>query len=85
MSHCDWLICGAMPGMARFGKVGAGRLGVSIAAQRKLGTPGRVRPALCAGAVGLRIRDAHIPASMLVHPTLHTARQMDSWAKAFEY
>lgn len=67
-----------MTGMARFGTVGAGRPGVSIAAQRKLGTPGRVRPALCASAVGLRIRDAHIPASMLEHLTW---RKVNTWSQ----
>jgi 3-methyladenine DNA glycosylase AlkD len=73
-----------LAGMARFGIVGEGRLGVSIPATRALArTLGRDH-ALALALWDTGIPDARTLASMVTEPAQLTAHQMDAWAKGFE-
>jgi len=73
-----------LDGMARFGIVGDGRLGVSIPATRALArTLGRDH-ALAQALWDTGIPDARTLAGMVAEPAQLTSRQMDAWAKGFE-
>ena len=72
-----------LDGMARFGIVGAGRLGVSIPALRALARSLGRDHALALALWDTGIPDARILASMVSDPAQLTARQMDQWAKDF--
>jgi 3-methyladenine DNA glycosylase AlkD len=73
-----------LDGMARFGIVGDGRLGVSIPATRALArTLGRDH-ALALALWDTGIPDARTLAGMVAEPAQLTSRQMDAWAKGFE-
>lgn len=72
-----------LAGMARFGIVGEGRLGLSVPAMRGIArTLGRDH-ALAQALWDTAIPDARIVASMVAEPALLTARQMDQWVKGF--
>ena len=72
-----------LAGMARFGIVGNGRLGLSVPAMRGIArTLGRDH-ALAQALWETGIPDARIVASMVADPALLTARQMDQWVKGF--
>lgn len=72
-----------LAGMARFGLVGEGRLGLSVPAMRGIaGTLGRDH-VLAQALWDTGIPDARIVASMVAEPALLTARQMDQWVKGF--
>ncbi|MFZ2306712.1 MAG: DNA alkylation repair protein [Rhodoferax sp.] len=72
-----------LAGMARFGIVGEGRLGLSVPAMRGIArTLGRDH-ALAQALWDTGIPDARIVASMVAEPALLTARQMDQWVKGF--
>lgn len=74
---------GELAGMARFGIVGEGRLGLSVPAMRGIArTLGRDH-ALAQALWDTGIPDARIVASMVAEPALLTARQMDQWVKGF--
>lgn len=73
-----------LAGMARFGLVGAGRLGVSVPALRRLGrTLGRDH-GLALALWDTGIPDARILASLVVDPAQLTSAQMDLWAHTAE-
>lgn len=72
-----------LAGMARFGIVGDGRLGLSVPAMRGMArTLGRDH-ALAQALWDTGIPDARIVASMVAEPALLTSRQMDAWVKGF--
>jgi len=72
-----------LAGMARFGIVGEGRLGLSVPTMRGIArTLGRDH-ALAQALWDTDIPDARIVASMVADPALLTARQMDQWVKGF--
>ncbi len=72
-----------LAGMARFGIVGEGRLGLSVPAMRGIArTLGRDH-ALAQALWNTGIPDARIVASMVADPAQFTARQMDQWVKGF--
>ena len=72
-----------LAGMARFGIVGDGRLGLSVPAMRGLArTLGREHQ-LAQDLWDTGIPDARIVASMVAEPALLTSRQMDAWVKGF--
>jgi 3-methyladenine DNA glycosylase AlkD len=72
-----------LAGMARFGIVGAGRLGLSVPAMRSIArTLGREH-ALALALWDAGIPDARIVASMLAEPAKFTSTQMDAWTKGF--
>jgi len=72
-----------LAGMARFGIVGEGRLGLSVPAMRGIArTLGRDH-ALAQALWDTGIPDARIVASMVADPKRLTARQMDQWARGF--
>jgi 3-methyladenine DNA glycosylase AlkD len=72
-----------LAGMARFGIVGEGRLGLSVPAMRGIArTLGRDH-ALAQALWDTGIPDARIVASMVAEPARLTARQMDQWVKGF--
>ena len=70
-----------LAGLARFGIVGDGRLGLSVPAMRSIArTLGRDHAlALALWATG--IPDARIVAGMVAEPARFTSREMDAWAK----
>ncbi len=74
---------GELAGMARYGIVGEGRLGLSMPAMRQIArTLGRDHAlALQLWATG--IPDARIVAGMVADPARLTLRQMDAWALGF--
>ncbi len=73
-----------LAGMARFGLVGAGRLGVSVPALRRLGrTLGRDH-GLALALWDTGIPDARILASLVAEPTRLTPAQMDLWVHTAE-
>lgn len=69
--------------MARFGIVGDGRLGVSIATLRKMARALGHDHALALSLWDSATPDARILASMVADPAQLTTRQMDQWAKDF--
>lgn len=73
----------ALAGMARFGLVGAGRLGLSMPVMRRIAKRlGRDHPlALALWETG--IPDAQIVAGLVADPAHLTSRQMDAWAADF--
>ncbi len=73
----------ALDGMAHFGIVGDGRLGLSVPAMRGMArTLGRDHT-LAQALWDTGIPDARIVASMVAEPALLTSRQMDAWVKGF--
>ena len=75
---------GDIEGMARFGIVGEGRLGVRIPELRRIAkTSGRDHH-LALGLWRTGIPDARILASMVDEPERVTERQMDAWVKEFD-
>jgi 3-methyladenine DNA glycosylase AlkD len=75
---------GELAGMARFGIVGAGRLGLSVPAMRAIAKQlGRDHElALALWQTG--IPDARIVAGFIADPARMTVRTMDSWARGFD-
>ncbi len=72
-----------LAGLAHFGIVGDGRLGLSVPAMRGMArTLGRDH-ALAQALWDTGIPDARIVASMVAEPNLLTSRQMDAWVKGF--
>lgn len=69
--------------MARFGIVGANRLGLSVPAMRAIARALGRDHALALALWETGIPDARIVASMVVDPALLTSRQMDEWVKGF--
>jgi 3-methyladenine DNA glycosylase AlkD len=72
-----------LAGMARFGIVGANRLGLSVPAMRSIARALGHDHALALALWETGIPDARIVASMVVDPALLTSRQMDQWVKGF--
>lgn len=72
-----------LAGMARFGIVGDGRLGLSVPAMRTIARNLGRDHALAQALWDTGIPDARIVASMVAEPQQFTARQMDQWAKGF--
>jgi 3-methyladenine DNA glycosylase AlkD len=72
-----------LEGMARFGIVGEGRLGVSIPQLRKMAKGIGKDHALALGLWGSGIPDARILAAMVDEPEKLSARQMDEWVCGF--
>lgn len=72
-----------LAGMARFGIVGAGRLGLSVPAMRVIAKTLGHDHALAQALWDTGIPDARIVASMVAEPAQLTSRQMDAWAKGF--
>ena len=71
---------GELAGMARYGIVGEGRLGLSMPAMRQIArTLGRDHD-LALQLWGTGIPDARIVAGMVADPARLTSRQMDTWA-----
>jgi 3-methyladenine DNA glycosylase AlkD len=73
-----------LEGMARFGIVGEGRLGISIPNLRRLSRGLGKNHALALQLWDTGIPDARILASMVDDPGELTARQMDRWVTGFE-
>lgn len=71
-------------GMARFGIVGTGRLGLSVPAMRGIARHLGRDHALAQALWNTGIPDARIVASMVSDPAQLTARQMDQWARDFD-
>lgn len=72
-----------LAGMARFGIVCEGRLGLSVPAMRGIARALGRDHALAQALWDTGIPDARIVASMVAEPALLTARQMDQWVKGF--
>lgn len=72
-----------LAGMARFGIVGAGRLGVAIPALRQMARSLGRDHALALDLWNTGIPDARILASMVAQPALFTTQCMDAWAQGF--
>ena len=73
----------ALKGMAGFGIVGDGRLGLSVPAMRGIARTLGPDHALALALWDTAIPDARIVASMLAEPARLTSRQMDAWVKGF--
>lgn len=73
-----------LAGMARFGLVGAGRLGVSVPALRRLGRALGRDHGLALALWDTGIPDARILASLVAEPGRLTSAQMDLWAHTAE-
>ena len=73
-----------LAGMARFGIVGAGRLGLSMPAMRQIANALGRDHALALQLWATGIPDARIVAGMVADPARLTSRQMDTWARDFE-
>lgn len=65
--------------MARYGIVGAGRLGLSVPVMRRIARELGRDHALALALWDSGIPDAQIVASMVAQPALLTLRQMDAW------
>jgi 3-methyladenine DNA glycosylase AlkD len=82
------LKAGARPaeieGMARFGIVGEGRLGLSMPSMRRIAKALGRDHALALELWATGIPDAQIVAGMVADPARLTSRQMDAWALGFE-
>lgn len=74
----------ALAGMARFGMVGAGRLGVSVPAMRAVARFLGPDHALALALWETGIPEARIVAGMLADPLQLESRRMDAWARGFE-
>jgi 3-methyladenine DNA glycosylase AlkD len=72
-----------LAGMARFGIVGDGRLGLSVPVMRTIARGLGRDHALAQALWDTGIPDARIVASMVAEPARLTARQMDQWVKGF--
>lgn len=75
---------GELAGMARFGIVGAQRLGVAIPVLRGMARRLGRDPALAQALWETAIPDARILASLVAEPAQLSSRQMDAWARGFE-
>lgn len=75
---------GELAGMARFGIVGEGRLGLSMPAMRQIARDLGRDHALAVQLWATGIPDARIVAGMVADPARLTSRQMDAWAQGFE-
>ncbi len=72
-----------LAGMARFGLVGAGRLGVSMPVIRRIAKQLGCDHDLALALWETGIPDARIVAALVADPLLLTSRQMDGWAAGF--
>jgi 3-methyladenine DNA glycosylase AlkD len=72
-----------LAGMARFGIVGDGRLGLSVPAMRGIARMLGHDHVLAQALWDTGIPDARMVAGMVADPALLTARQMDQWVKGF--
>lgn len=72
-----------LPGMARFGLVGEGRLGVSMPELRRCARRLGRDHTLALSLWDTGIPDARILAGLVADPSLLGARQMDQWANGF--
>jgi 3-methyladenine DNA glycosylase AlkD len=75
---------GELAGMARFGIVGDGRLGLSMPTMRQIAKKWGHDHPLALALWNTGIPDARIVAGMVANPAQLTSRQMDAWAKGFE-
>ncbi|MGB2959575.1 MAG: DNA alkylation repair protein [Bacteroidota bacterium] len=75
---------GEVAGMARFGIVGEGRLGVRVPDIRRIAKKTGRNHRLALGLWRSGIPDARILASMVDEPEKVTERQMDAWAGDFD-
>lgn len=71
-------------GMARFGIVGEGRLGVSMPALRTIARETGKNHRLALQLWRTRIPEARIVASMVAEPEKMTAQQAEQWARSFD-
>jgi 3-methyladenine DNA glycosylase AlkD len=74
---------GELAGMARFGIVGTGRLGLSVPAMRGIAKSLGHDHALAQALWDSGIPDAQIVAGMVARPEQFSASQMDAWAADF--
>jgi len=74
---------GELAGMARFGIVGAKRLGLSMPAMRSIAKTLGQDHALATALWDTGIPDARIVAGMVAEPARLSSRQMDAWARDF--
>lgn len=74
----------ALAGMARFGLVGAQRLGLTMPAMRGVARSLGRDHALALQLWRTGIPEARIVAGMLADPALLASREMDAWARGFE-
>ncbi len=72
-----------LAGMARFGLVGAGRLGLSMPVIRRIAKQLGRDHTLALALWETGIPDARIVAGLVAEPTRLTSRQMDAWAADF--
>lgn len=72
-----------LDGMARFGLVGEGRLGLSIPCMRAIARQLGRDHALAQALWDTGTPDARIVASMVADPSQFTSRQMDAWTRGF--
>jgi len=72
-----------LPGMARFGLVGAGRLGLSVPAMRRIAAELGHEHTLALALWQAQFPEACMVASMVAEPALFTADQMDQWVDGF--
>lgn len=75
---------GELAGMARYGIVGAGRLGLSVPAMRAIARQLGRDHALALALWDSGIADARIVAGYIADPARLTTRTMDTWARGFD-
>jgi 3-methyladenine DNA glycosylase AlkD len=75
---------GELAGMARFGIVGAGRLGLSVPDMRRIGKQLGRDHALALALWDTGIADARIVASLVCEPSALSSRQMDAWVRGID-